>query len=169
MTNYNYRRYEGAPYKEKKRLSPEPPSKLLPRKQGPSPRPPKKVKNLYSLAPKGPWRRWYLPAYDKYDPVNPHVGHRVGSYSLYSAGEHVIRRLKANLMEDTTLKIYWVEEQATHAQLSPVFYSFEGITNWLLYLGLEKGWLTIESFWMREYTFGGKVVPKRHGIKFNKW
>ena len=121
-SSYYSRKYAGAPHSEKKRETAPTPSKLAPRKEGPFKAPSRRVKHLYDLGRKdkieGPW-------WDKFF-FNPHVGHRVGSYPLYSAGEHVIRRLRANLIEDTNLKVYWIEEQATRAQLSPVFYLFPG-------------------------------------------
>ena len=94
MTNYQYRKYEGAPHSEKKRHAAQPPSKLGPRKTSHS-RPVKRVQRLYSLAPKEDW--WWS-SRKRSSPTNPHVGYPLNSYQLYSAGEHVIRRLKANLM-----------------------------------------------------------------------
>ncbi len=164
MTSYRCRKYEGAPHSEKKRYAAQPPSKLSPRKTTSS-RPVKRVKHLYSLIPEGSWW-WSLRKRSSL--VNPHVGYPLGAYNLYSAGEHVIRRLKANLTEDSSSKVYWVEEQATHGQISPVFHSFNGIVNWLLYEGLSRGWLTVETFWTQEYAWGGKVRPSEYFVQLNK-
>lgn len=166
MTNYQYRKYEGAPHTEKKRLAPDPPSKLTPRKPHPAPRPEKRIKNLYSIAPRD--GRWWWSSPKGSSTPNPHIGYPLGIYQLVSAGEHVVRRLKANLWVDTKLKVYWIEEQATHAQLSPVFHSFNGIANWLLFEGLSRGWLVVETFWSREYTWKGKFYPSEHRAKLDK-
>lgn len=164
MTNYHYRKYEGAPHTEKKRLAAQPPSKLAPRKTSHS-RPVKHVKHLYSLAPKEDW--WWS-SRKRSSPTNPHVGYPLSTYQLYDAGEHVVRRMKANLMEDTVLKVYWVEKQVAHAQCSPTFHSFDGIVSWLLFEGLSRGWLSVETFWTRGYTWKGKHTPSEHLAKLNK-
>lgn len=165
MTNYHYRKYEGAPHSEKKRHAAQPPSKLGPRKTSHD-RPVRHIKSLSSLAPHD--SRWWWSSRKRSSPINPHVGYPLSTYQLYSAAEHVIRRLKANLIEDTTLKIYWVEAQATHAQLTPVFHNFTGIVSWLLYEGLSRGWLTVETYWTPKSTWRGKVHPAEHLAKLNK-
>jgi hypothetical protein len=131
MTNYQYRKYEGAPHSEKKKAAPAEPSKLSPRGKS------KKRKdvvftNLYQLRKdKGGW-------YDTMFIV--HVGRNIGVWGSYHAGEHVVRRMKANILRDTRTRVCWVESQIT-GPVSPEFHDFENLMNWLIFKGLHEGWV----------------------------
>jgi len=130
MTNYQYRKYDGAPHSEKKKEAPQEPSKLAPR--GKKRKKDVVFTNLYQLR-KGK-NGWYDTLF------SVHVGKDLGVWGSYRAGEHVVRRMKANILRDTRTRLFWIENQVL-GPVSPEFHSFENIMNWLIFKGLYEGWL----------------------------
>lgn len=150
------RRYDGVPHSEAKRLPVEPPkSKLDPRKPKGGKKPDEYLINLWTLTPNdfyGKWSWWWLaPSKDKRKwHFIPHAGHAFGGWSIRSAVEHVQRRMKADIRKSRSLGIYWLEAQGIKKQLSPEFSNFQCFVYWMLYRGLEKGWIYVEGFKDRE-------------------
>jgi hypothetical protein len=148
MTNYRYRKYEGAPHSEKKKLPPEEPSKLAPRGSKPD----KKtvvITDFWHVRPKkhGKWGRWswgkkvYIPC----------CGREFGTWNAEFAADHVLKRMKCNLVIDKALGVYWVQEHSTKNQVSPEFSNYDCLINWLIYKGLEDRWLHVAShIWRRK-------------------
>lgn len=134
MTNYQYRKYDGAPHSEKKKDAPQEPSKLAPRGK-------KKRKkdvvftNLYQISTRKGWE-------DKLFCV--HIGKDIGVWGSYRAGEHVLRRMKANILKDTRTSLFWIESQIK-GPISPEFHDFVNLMNWLVFTGLHEGWLFVSS------------------------
>jgi hypothetical protein len=158
MTNYHYRKYEGAPHSEQRKLPAPTPSKLAPRK-------PRKyvekigVSSLWRFRPKRQIKWWELDRSPSF--ICPHIGKPVSDFNMRNCAEHVIRRLKSDLMQDKQTGLFWVEAQAHGKQMSPEFSNYECCINWLLYYGLKKGWLHVEGRWTREYTWKGVHYPSK--------
>lgn len=145
MTNYQYRKYEGAPHSEKKKDTPAEPSKLAPR--GKKPKKDIVFTNLYQIRTgKTGW-------YDKLFSV--HVGKDLGVWGSYRAGDHVLRRMKANILRDRRTRLFWVESQI-RGPVSPEFHSFENLMNWLIYTGLHEGWLYATGETITSWSTGEK-------------
>jgi hypothetical protein len=139
------RKWAGDPHTEKKRLPPEEPSKLQPRK---SPKEKKTIvtRSLFSIPSTGamglfiPRERYYWGrSYDC-----PYVEKPIDNY--YMAAEHVIKRLKAYIVRDTKLDVYWLQSNVTQQPISPEFSSKENLINWVTYEGLTRKYLKLDSF-----------------------
>jgi hypothetical protein len=48
-------------------------------------------------------------------------------------------------MRNKKLGIFWLENEATKIQISPEFHNFDCLIDWLLYEGLSRGWVYVES------------------------
>lgn len=142
--SFSQRKWAGAPHSEKRQGAPPEPSKLAPR----SKKPKKDIvfTNLYQLRKNSGW-------YDKIFCV--HVGSDVHVWGSYHAGEHVIRRMKSNILRDTRTSLCWIESQI-EGPVSPEFHNFENLMNWLIFKGLYEGWLFATSDTVRSWRTGGE-------------
>ncbi len=153
MTNYNYRKYEGAPHSEKKKTAPKEPSKLA--KRGKKRRKDIVCVSAYQLERRNA-RKW-----DFWEGVPClHVGEKIRLWGCYSAMEYVVKRMKANILRDTRTKVLWVESKI-FGTVSPEFHDFENIMNWLVFKGLEEGWLYVETFTNKHWKTGEKYRVTR--------
>jgi hypothetical protein len=142
MTNYHYRKYEGPPIQELKQESTEPAPKsfhgITDYKGGKAD---EEITNLWRIKPKTDGKRWWF----RDDPVfYVHVG-MIRRWGYHSAPDHVIRRLKAHLIRNKDMGIFWLQAEATKQQISPEFHTYSCLVDWLMYEGLSRGWLYVES------------------------
>lgn len=147
------RKWAGPPHSELKKEAPPEPSKLSKRKPGGSPKPViKKASqwNMYRDRPRETQYRCYW--WDRMWHC-PYLGVDVRGW-LGGCQDHVLRRLRGMLMEDSDAKIYFIIAHHNGKQISPEFSSYENLNNWLIYEGLKRGWLK---------------VTKQQEWKTNKW
>ena len=138
--SYSQRKYAGLPVHELKQIIKEPPPKSF---HGITGYRGGKVKEeitaLHKLRPKDR-KHWYFGNSSKF---YVHIG-RVNR--CYQSGLiHVIRRLKAHLMINKSMKIFWLQAEATKQQISPEFHNYDCLINWLIYEGMSRGWLYVET------------------------
>ncbi len=81
------------------------------------------------------WRRVYLCPY-----LNIPVTNDCWAYDC------VTKRLKAYLVRDRKLNIWWLQSTVTKQPISPEFSSKDSLTNWVIYEGLTRGYIKVESF-----------------------
>lgn len=150
MTNYHHRKYEGAPAPEQRKLPPkEPPPPKFHQKTGPKPKPDEEIIDLWKIRPKkGKYRWWWSEPFD-----SVHIG-KTTRMGFYSVPGHVIRRLRAYLVRSNSMDVFWLQNEATKAQISPEFSNYDCFMEWLIYEGFSRGWVWVETgkttWWSRE-------------------
>jgi len=144
-SSFYQRKWAGDPHTEKKRLPPEEPSKLQPRKVNKHSEP-VVTTNLWQMM--GSRKKWYWLCEESWRTAVPcpFTGKKFTTWQRESAAEHVIRRMKGVLLRDKRMGIYWIEDQATKVQLTPEFSNYDCMVNWLVYKGIKSGFIYLDSF-----------------------
>lgn len=152
---YYQRKYAGAPHKELKQIQPAEPSKLGPRKKNKH----KKdvvITDFWHLRPTK-WRGWRYTA----RVFVPACGCSFSVWNVEFGAEHVMKRMKCNVVIDRRMNIFWIEEHSTKKQVSPEFHNYNCLINWLIHKGLETNWLYVtgemRTFWREKPRYCNKL------------
>ena len=143
---YSQRKYAGLPRHELRQIPKEPaPKKFHGVTKTKKEKPDVEIIDFWKIRPPRDKKWWFYGG--GVAPV--HVGTRVSNWCVQKSGEHVTRRLRAYLVRSRSMGIFWLENEATRKQISPEFSSYDCLLDWLLYLGLSKGWVWVETWWCK--------------------